>query len=72
MNQETIQEYANENNLDVKPIQDNHYRLVNQQGEFIWDIYFKKNKKGKIVKNSVLNWRKNKWFVAMSLSDLQE
>lgn len=72
MTQEQIQNFANENDLDVRPIQDYHYRLMNSVGKYILDVYFKRNKNGVIVKNSVLNWRNNRWSVAHNLEDLNK
>lgn len=66
-----IQEFARKNNLDIREVQDNHWRLLDEYGEFALDIYFKKNKKGKIVKNSTLNWKTEKWFYPTSINELQ-
>lgn len=71
MTQDEVAEWATENNLDVRPIQDNHYRLLDEYGVFVLDVYFKKNKKGRIIKNSVLQWSSQKWTTANSTSDLE-
>lgn len=72
MNQQQIEEWACEHDLDVRPVQYYHYRLMNSQGEYILDIYFKENKGGNIVRNSTLQWKTNKWFTPRSLKDLEK
>lgn len=58
MNQETVQEFATAHDLDVRPLEKWHWRLLNPYGKFVIDIFFKKDKKtGKILRNTVHIWK---------------
>lgn len=72
MDQDEIQRFADSNNLDVRPIMDYHFRLMDTYGNFVLDVYIKRNKGGVIVKNTVLQWRTKKWFVAKNQKDLNK
>lgn len=65
-----IQTFASQNNLDLRLIQKNHLRLTDEYENFILDVYIKKNKKGRIVKNSTLQWKSGKWFTPNSQEEL--
>lgn len=41
-------------------------------GNFVLDVYIKRNKVGKIVKNTVLQWRTKKWFVVKNQKELNK
>lgn len=72
MKQEEVQELATEYSLDVRIIQPNHYRLLNEYGKYILDVYFKKNRAGKILRNSILDWRNNSWAVIKTREELKD
>ena len=64
MNEEELQEIANENNLDVRILSDVHYRLMDNYGNYKFDVYFKHHKRRpqEIVHNSILKWESQRWF----------
>ena len=71
MKPEEIQNFADENKLDVKPLDKSHWRLEDQWGKKIIDIYFKWNKRHtEVKKNTVMHWKSNKWTVAYDLNQL--
>ncbi len=72
MTQNEVQDFADETKLDVRPIQPYQWRLMNEFGKYILDVYFKKNKRGVIIKNSVLKWEGEKWTEAHSVKDLKK
>ena len=67
-----IQQFSSKNNLDVREIQFNHWRLLDEYGDFVLDVYFKQNKRGEIIKNSVLQWKTKKWFYPIDLEQLEK
>lgn len=67
-----IDTFAYENSLNVKKINDRQLRLSNKQGVNIFDIYFKRNKHGKVTRNSVLRWGYQKWFYIHTVQELKE
>lgn len=72
MTNEEVQEWANEHKLDVMPINGNiHWRLLDNYGEYVLDVYFKKNKRGEIIRNSVLQWKGENWTVANTVEELK-
>jgi len=72
MTQNEVQDFADENNLDVRQIQTYHWRLLNEFGKYVLDVYFKKNKRGVIIKNSVLKWESEKWTEAKNVDELKK
>lgn len=71
MDEQVIQDFASENNLDVRPVQPYHLRLMDEYGNYVLDVYIKR-KKGRIVQNSVLKWKGEVWSVAHTPQDLQK
>lgn len=71
MDEQDIQDFADSHKLDVKQIEFYHFRLLNEYGKFILDIYIKR-KNGRIIRNTVLQWRTNKWLVAHNKKDLEK
>ena len=63
MNEQEIQEIANELKLDVRPFANNHFRLLDSQGNYIIDIYIRRKRNGEIIRNSFLLWKTNTWGV---------
>lgn len=72
MTREEVEEFASNESLDVRPINEYQYRLMDEWGKYILDVYFKKNKRGEVVKNSVLCWATNKWSVANTTEELKK
>ena len=73
MTQNEVQDFADENDLDVREIQSYHYRLMSSKnGKYIMDVYFKKNKRGRIVKNSTFKFDGEKWGEATTTEDLKK
>ena len=78
MNNEEVEEWAGKNNLDVRPMQKsgNHIimmRLMDERGNYIMDVYFKRNKgKTRILKNSVFIHKKEIWTTADSTQELSK
>ena len=62
MTEEELQEIADENNLDVRVLSDVHYRLLDNYGNYKFDVYFKHNKMGAIKWNTILRWESQKWL----------
>lgn len=61
--QSTIQRIANANALDVREIKPWHYRLMDVNGNYIFDIFCKMNKnKTHVVSNATKVWRTGKWI----------
>lgn len=57
-----IQEFADENNLDVREIESYHYRLSDTMGEYVADVYVKMSKAKTIVnRNSVFRFLDKTW-----------
>ena len=71
MTPDQVQEFADENNLDVSLKSDVHYRLLDEYGAFILDVYFKHNKKGIVIRNSVLKWSTQKWYKINTTDELK-
>jgi hypothetical protein len=71
MNEEEIQQFAEENKFDVRKFEGSHYRLFSSTGERILDVYIK-HKKGRIVQNTILQWKTNKWLVVHTLEELNK
>lgn len=75
---EEVEQFANENGLDVRIMQSSnagkniiHCRLIDEHGNYKIDVYFKRNKKQtKIIKNSVFIHKKETWTVANTPTDL--
>lgn len=65
-----VEELASEYNLDVRPL-DHAYRLIDSKGIYLIDIYFKRNKRGEIVKNSAYSHKKKSWGVIKTLEELK-
>ncbi len=73
MEKDKIQDFADENKLDVMLINTNQWRLLDIYGERVLDVYFKYNKKKtRIVKNSTCRWRDEKWFYPETVEDLEK
>lgn len=70
MDENVIQEFANENSLDVRPLQPWHFRLMDEWGKYVLDVFIKRNKNGNIVKNTVHRWSNDKWYECRSPKDL--
>lgn len=70
MDENDIQEVADEMKLDVREMQSYHLRLLNRWGKPIVDVYIKR-KKGRIVQNTVMNWKKNRWTTAKNQQELK-
>ncbi len=64
------QEIADLNHLDVRPIQEYHYRLMDEYGKYIVNVYFKRNKQGRVVRNTTFHFRTNKWGVVRNEQEL--
>lgn len=56
-----IQEIASSKYLDVRPLSDVHYRLMDEYETYVFDVYIKHAKNGKIKWNTVLKWSTGKW-----------
>lgn len=50
-----IQNFANENRLDVREISPWQFRLI-KNSLYKLDIYIKKNKRGEVIQNTTLNF----------------
>ena len=62
MSEEELFNIASENGFDISPLSDVHFRLFDNYGQYKFDVYFKHNKKGVIVRNSILKWETQRWF----------
>ena len=71
MTQIEVEQWAIENKLDVREINPYQYRLMDRYGEYVLDVYFKKNKRGEIIRNSVLQWKGENWTVANTVEELK-
>lgn len=76
MNQQEIQNWADKNNLDVRAIAGEppyHFRLSDEFGENVLDIYIKMTKSGNWVShNSVMTWWKKQWHKIDKEEQLQK
>lgn len=74
MDRNDIQEFADKNGLDVRQIEPWHYRLMDEYGRYIVDVFIKKDKRGDIVKNTVCNMKskKKKWGVVHNHQELKQ
>lgn len=70
MEQEEVQRFADSHNLDVRPIEEYHYRLLDKFEEPIIDVFFKRTKAGAISRNAVLQFSTKKWTFAKNQKDL--
>lgn len=70
MDQHQVQEIADSLHLDVRPVQEYHYRLMDEWGKYIVDVYFKRNKQGRIVRNTTFHFRTQKWGQVWNEKDL--
>lgn len=62
MTEEELFNIASENGFDVRQLDTSHFRLLDNYGMYKFDVYFKHNKKGAILRNSILKWNTQKWF----------
>jgi len=69
MDYETIQNFADENNLDLRELCQTQYRLINKFDKYILDIYIK-HKKGVIIKNTTMRWSDRTWHISHTKQDL--
>lgn len=75
---EEVEQFANENGLDVRIMQSTnngknivHCRLIDENDTYKIDVYFKRDKKKtRIIKNSVFIHKKETWTVARTPADL--
>lgn len=72
MNKDEIEEFAIENNLDLRVIEFYHLRLINSLGKYILDVFIKRNKNGNIVRNTTFCFKTKKWSVSYNTNDLQK
>lgn len=62
MTEEELQDIAFQYDLDIRELSGVHFRLLDIYGNYKFDVYFKHNKKGEIIRNSILKWESQKWF----------
>jgi hypothetical protein len=73
MTPEDIEEFALQNKLDVREMNPYQFRLLNENGKYILDIYFKRHKNSnRIIKNSTLQWKTNKWYFPKQINELKK
>jgi len=72
MTTQEIQSFADKHSLDVRPMNSHQHRLMGEYGDYILDVYFKKNKHGEVIKNSVLHWSTGKWHVIHDIKQLEK
>lgn len=73
MDYETIQQFADENCLDVRKLEDWHYRLMGEYGDYVLDVYIKrKGRTKRIVNNKVHQWKTGRWVDCRKVSDLEK
>lgn len=65
-----IEEFALNNKLDLREMNPSFYRMLDENNRFVLDIYIK-TRNGKIVKNSTLLWKENKWYYPKNIVELQ-
>lgn len=70
MEPEEVQRFASSHSLDVRKIEDYHYRLLDQFSEPILDVFFKRTKAGAISRNAVFQFSTKKWAVARNQNEL--
>lgn len=58
-----IQLLADETRCDLRIIEPWHYRLLDEYGNYVVDIYIKKDKRGDVIKNTLYEWGKFRWGV---------
>lgn len=71
MTKNEVKTFAEEVGLDLQEIQPYHFRL-SERGQFVVDVYFKRDKRGNIIQNRVMLWEKDKWADAKTIEDLVE
>ena len=53
-----VETFAAKNKLDVREIEKWHYRLMDEFGDWVLDVYFKRNDNGRVIKNTTMQWKK--------------
>lgn len=66
-----IEEFALENKLDVREVNPYHYRLLDEYGKYVFDIFFK-FKGGRVIRNATHVWKTNKWFYPNTIKNLKQ
>lgn len=72
---EELEQFCIENHIDLAVFSKNikgevnHSRLFDDYGNFLFDVYFK-YKKGKVIFNTILNWKSGLYSKINSLPEL--
>jgi len=70
METDEVQRFADSHNLDVRPIEPWHFRLLDTYGTPVLDVFFKRTKAGCIKHNRVFQFSTRKWAFANNQKDL--
>lgn len=66
-----VQEIADINQVDVRIIEKWHWRLIDVWGNWVIDIYFKRDKMGRVERNTVKYWKGERWGQIFTKKELE-
>lgn len=79
MNQDEVQEFSDQNSLDVRIMntgkggKPNHFRLMDEYGNYVADVYFKHTKAGALRPyNKVFNLKNKRWADIKNTNELKQ
>ena len=73
MSKDDVKCIADDFNLEIKSFGGRQYRLIDDAGNWILDIYFKMNKqKTKVIRNAIFIWSKDKWDEVENIKELTQ